>query len=125
MRPVLFSSGAERWEGSVADTEEQSNREVGRGFLFGMLMHGLQVPLGLVATFIALLVTQFKVPDAALAGWGMPLDVGVTQFFYLGPLIYRERKKRRPEFVKGLWIASAVTFLLNASCWAWLATLSR
>jgi hypothetical protein len=103
--------------------EAQSNREVGRGFLFGIMMHGLQVPLGLTAALIALLVTRFKDPEAALAGWGMPLYVGVTQFIYLGPLIYRERKKRPPEFVKGMWIASAVTFLLNASCWAWFSTL--
>jgi len=102
---------------------EQSNREVASGFLFGMVMHGLQLPLGLIAAFIALLVTQFKVPDAALTGWGMPLYIGVTQFFYLGPLIYRKRNQQRPEFVKGLWIASAVTFLLNASCWAWFSTL--
>ena len=103
--------------------EEQSNREVARGFLFALVMHGLQVPLGLIATFIAVLVTQFKVPEAAAAGFGMPLYVGVTQFFYLGPLIYLKRKQQRPEFIKGMWIASAVTFLLNASCWAWFLTL--
>lgn len=103
--------------------EEQSNRQVARGFFFGMVMHGLQVPLGLIATFIALLVTQFKSPNVAAMGFGMPLYIGVTQFFYLGPLIYRERKKQRPEFVKGLWIAGALTFLLNATCWAWFATL--
>src|SRR5262249_60596817 len=105
----------ERQDGTDRWLVFETDWEVWRGFWIGMLMHLLQIPLVVILTLIgAKVVMDLEFPF----GWVSPLFIGVTQFLYLGPLIYRKRKEREYEFVKGIWICSGVTILLNSICWA-------
>ena len=44
--------------------------------------------------------------------------MGISQLLYIIPAIVIYRRRGRPGVVKGLIIAAAVTFLLNATCTA-------
>jgi hypothetical protein len=42
---------------------------------------------------------------------------GLTQFVYQIPAGIHFRKRGEPDTVKGIMVAAAVSFLLNAACW--------
>src|SRR5690242_9722826 len=42
--------------------------------------------------------------------------IGIAQFVYVVPLLLWARATGERATIKGIWIAAAVTFLLNAAC---------
>jgi hypothetical protein len=83
-----------------AGPEGQPSRqaEIWRGVGLALLMHLIQIPLAAVTVFISLIF------------------MGVSQLLYIVPAIVIYRRRGRPGVVKGLIIAAAITFLLNATC---------
>ena len=95
----------------------ESSWGVFSGFLFGCLLHLLQIPLGAV---LALLSIGNR--DAFAMAPILPvLGIGISQFLYLGPAIARERRLGRRDREKGLWLCAALTVLLNGFCYASLS----
>jgi hypothetical protein len=76
--------------------------EVLKGMGLTLLLHLIQVPFFMVSGGIA------------LAG------VGLSQLLYVLPAIFIFRSKGRPGIVKGIIIAAAITFLLNAACFGFI-----
>jgi hypothetical protein len=74
--------------------------EIWRGIGLALLLHLIQIPLAAVTVFISLIF------------------LGLSQLLYIVPAIFIYRNKGRPGVVKGLIIAAAITFLLNATCTA-------
>jgi len=85
-----------------ARPEEQRSgqEEIWRGIGLALLMHLIQLPLAAVTVFLSLVF------------------MGISQLLYIIPAIVIYRRRGRPGVVKGLIIAAAVTFLLNATCTA-------
>lgn len=73
-------------------------REIWLGIGAGLLLHLIQIPLAAVTGFVSLVF------------------IGVSQLLYIIPAIVIYGRRRRPGIVKGLAIAAALTFLLNATC---------
>lgn len=65
---------------------------------------------------IALLLHLIQLPLAALTVFVSLIFMGVTQLLYIIPAIVVYHRKKRRGVVKGLIIAAAITFLLNATC---------
>ena len=88
-------------------TDQRSSREVLKGFGLGLLMQLLQFPLNLVF--------QGGRGD----GFILPVPVfviGLSQLFYIVPLVIYLQKKDRQDMAKGVMIAAALIALLNATC---------
>ena len=62
------------------------------------LLHMIQIPLTFATSFFSLIF------------------IGISQLLYIAPAIAIYGSKGRPGVVKGLIIAAAITFLLNATC---------
>jgi hypothetical protein len=93
------------------------------GLVLSVLLHVLQVPLGLVvgALLFALARTAGGGEGLALyvsivAGASLLL-IGLSQLVYMVPAIVIARRRGRVELAQGLAIGLAVIFLLNAGCW--------
>jgi hypothetical protein len=82
--------------------EEQPSQQgdIWLGVGAALLLHLIQIPLMLVTSFFSLIF------------------IGISQLLYIAPAIAIYRSKGRPGVVKGLIIAAAITFLLNATCTA-------
>jgi hypothetical protein len=80
--------------------ERSQQREIWRGIGLALLLHLIQIPFAFVTSFISLIF------------------IGVSQLVYLIPAILHYRSLGRRGVVKGLIIAAAITFLLNATCTA-------
>jgi Co/Zn/Cd efflux system component len=52
-----------------------------------------------------------------MMGFFSPMVIGVTQLFYVIPAYRKFSRGPNPQWAKGVLIAAAITFLLNASCW--------
>jgi hypothetical protein len=78
--------------------ERSQQREIWRGIGLALLLHLIQIPFAFVTTFFSLIF------------------VGVSQLVYIIPAILHYRSLGRRGVVKGLIIAAAITFLLNATC---------
>jgi len=79
--------------------EQQSQRiEIWRGVGLAFLLHMIQIPLTFATSFFSLIF------------------IGISQLLYIVPAIVIYQRKGRPGVVKGLIIAAAITFLLNATC---------
>ena len=79
-------------------------------------------------------------PGSVLAGFGLaaainlgaaivgivtiviPLAIGIIQAAWIVPMVISFRRSGRRETAKGIIIAAAITFLLNAGCWGLIAT---
>lgn len=72
--------------------------EIWRGVGLALLLHLIQIPLAVATYFFSLIF------------------IGVSQSLYIVPAIVVYHRKGRPHVVKGLIIAAAITFLLNATC---------
>jgi hypothetical protein len=49
----------------------------------------------------------------------MPIGfIGLTQFIYIGPMIYRAGKQGREGFRNGLLVGAGIIFLLQTACMA-------
>jgi hypothetical protein len=55
------------------------------------------------------------------SGITFALVIGVSQIVYLGPAMWILYRRGKPDTVKGVGIAAAVTFLLNAACFGVVA----
>lgn len=82
--------------------ERRSTADVFRGLGLALLLHLIQLPLFFLTSGVTLAF------------------VGVSQLVYIIPAILIARRKGRPDIGKGLIIGAAVTFLLNATCFAFL-----
>ena len=81
--------------------EERSQQlEIWRGIGLALLLHLIQIPFAFVTSFFSLIF------------------IGVSQLVYLIPAILHYRSLGRRGVMKGLIIAAAITFLLNATCTA-------
>ena len=80
--------------------ERSQQWEIWRGVGLALLLHLIQIPFAFVTSFFSLIL------------------VGVSQLVYLIPAILHYRCLGRRGVVKGLIIAAAITFLLNATCTA-------
>ena len=54
----------------------------------------------------------------------IPLAIGLVQAAWIIPMVLSFRKSGRTETAKGIIIAAAITFLLNAGCWGLIATVA-
>ena len=52
----------------------------------------------------------------------IPLAIGLIQAAWIIPMVLSFQKSGRGETAKGVIIAAAITFLLNAGCWGLVAT---
>jgi len=57
----------------------------------------------------------------AFVGIFLLLGIGLIQAAWIIPLIVHFRKMGKPETAKGVIIAAAITFLLNAGCYGLIA----
>jgi hypothetical protein len=73
-------------------------RDIWLGIGAGLLLHLIQIPLAAVTGFVSLVF------------------IGVSQLLYIIPAIVIYGRRGQPGIVKGLAIAAALTFLLNATC---------
>jgi hypothetical protein len=87
--------------------EYQDKGSVGRGLGFTLLLHLLQLPIGLVLAFV-----PSAFPLIAL------FFIGLSQCVYMIPALLYFRKNGETETAKGLLIGASITFLLNATCTA-------
>jgi len=85
---------------SSPEGQHSGQGEIWRGIGLALLMHSIQIPLAAVTVFFSLIF------------------LGISQLLYIVPAIFIYRRKGRPGVVKGLIIAAAITFLLNATCTA-------
>src|SRR5262249_16853659 len=83
---------------SPMEEQRPQQEEILRGIGLALLMHLIQLPLAAITVFTSLIF------------------MGVSQLLYIIPAIVIYRRKGRPGVVKGLIIAAAITFLLNATC---------
>ena len=80
------------------DDQQLQRREIWRGVGLAFLLHLIQIPLTFVTAFVSLIF------------------VGISQLVYIIPAIIFYWRDGRRGVVKGLIIAAAITFLLNATC---------
>ena len=85
--------------------EYQYKGSVGRGVVLTLLLHLLQIPIGLV-----LILVPSVFPYIAF------FFIGLSQCVYMIPAILYFSKTGETETVKGLIIGASITFLLNATC---------
>ena len=79
--------------------EERSRHgEIWRGIGLALMLHLIQIPFAFATSFISLIF------------------VGVSQLVYIIPAIIFYWRDGRRGVVRGLVIAAAITFLLNATC---------
>ena len=74
-------------------------------------------PFGLMIT-VALHGLQFLL--GPLTNWYSLMFLGVSQLLYILPAIAFYKHNKRDDYVKGLIIGASITFLLNASCLAYV-----
>ncbi len=105
-------------------------REVMGGVLLTLGLHSLSIVVALIGGGILLWVASavfylFQVPaplanqvgsqtGIALAYW--IFGIGLSQLFYVVPLIFWFARQRRFGVVKGIIIAALLTMLLNGAC---------
>src|SRR5262249_10816248 len=96
---------------------------VGKGVLVACGLHLLQV---LIVPLIASIVpeVEHRLRGSPRGGEDLGLDglvfslaaFSITQFLYLGPAIWRYRRRGLNQVVKGILIVAGITFLLNSGC---------
>src|SRR4051794_13976959 len=87
--------------------EYQDKGSVSRGLGFTMLLHLLQIPIGLVLAIVPSIFSLLAV-----------FFIGLSQCVYMIPAYIYFRKNGETETAKGLLIGASITFLLNATCTA-------
>jgi hypothetical protein len=60
---------------------------------------------------------------AMVVGIFILLGIGLVQAAWIIPMVVTFRKSGKRETAKGVIIAAAITFLLNAGCWGLVATI--
>ena len=86
---------------------------------------GMGIVSGCAANVLLLIVLLAALRSATVMPWNavssvlaaMASAIGLTQFAIMGPLIRFHRRSGDTEMVKGLKIATGITFMLNAGCW--------
>lgn len=99
---------------------ESRPAESGASILLGIglafLLHLLQLPLGVLAGFLSCLGEASNLCELGVL---LPLLlIGVSQLVYQVPAVVLARRRRRFGLAKGVIIGAAITFALNAPCWA-------
>jgi drug/metabolite transporter (DMT)-like permease len=93
------------------------------GSLFGGIALGFLANIGgCIAS--ALLGTVFMdgAEPLSVPFFAVPFGIGLAQLLWIIPLYRRHRKRGTTETAKGLLVAGAITFLLNAACWGVLVS---
>jgi hypothetical protein len=75
------------------------------GFGLSLLLHLLQIPIGIVLALFESELFMFSI-----------LFIGVSQLIYMIPAFVIAASKGKPHLVKGLIIGASIVFLLNAAC---------
>lgn len=65
---------------------------------------------------LTLLLHLIQIPIAALSGGVAVIGIGLSQLLYVVPAVIIAHRKGRKGLMKGIIIAAAITFLLNAAC---------
>jgi hypothetical protein len=92
------------------------------GIAIGMGLHVLQLPLAIIAALVSCQIDSSG-GYCGLAAIVPIMFIGVSQLLYNGPALLAALIWKR-DLVKGLLIAAAFTFLLNAGCYATIFGLS-
>lgn len=79
--------------------ESPPRTTVWQGIRLTLLLHLIQIPMGLLTISIS------------------PAVIGISQLVYMLPAIRLARERNQTEKAQGLIIGASVTFLLNAACW--------
>jgi hypothetical protein len=93
------------------------------GSLFGGIALGFLANIG-GCIAAALLGTVFMngAETLSLPFFAIPFGIGLAQSLWIIPLYRSKRRSGATETAKGLIVAAAITFLLNAACWGALLT---
>ncbi len=91
-----------------------------KGLIVGSLLHFMQIFVVVLAFLVGTIFKPF-------VGWEYaammtPFAIGLTQAFYMIPMLFYYKSQARPDVVKGLMVVAGITFLLNSSCFGvmWL-----
>jgi hypothetical protein len=79
---------------------------------------GLGLPLAAIVVGLVLAAVTGGLTAIALFG------IGIVQAAWIVPFWRHYRAKGETETAKGLLIAAAIVFLLNAGCWGFVASLN-
>jgi hypothetical protein len=88
------------------------------GIILGFALHLLQILTWVAAGIVGEGGWRSTVTGALFMS---PFFIGVTQFVYIAPAIIASRRNGQYALAQGLIIASAITILVNSSCWGWFA----
>ncbi len=96
-----------------------------KGIGIGVLLHSFQLVIMMVIFGIAANMPGKSGEAMGYYAIAAPFVMGATQLIYMLPAILIYRHRGRPDVAKGIAIVTAVTFLLNASCFGLLWLSSR
>lgn len=77
----------------------------------------------LFGLLLALALHGFQFILVPLTNWYSLMFLGVSQLLYILPAIALCKRNKRDDYVKGLIVGASITFLLNASCLAYLKSI--
>ena len=77
----------------------------------------------LFGLLLALALHGFQFILVPLTNWYSLIFLGVSQLLYILPAIALCKRNKRDDYVKGLIIGASITFLLNASCLAYVKSI--
>jgi hypothetical protein len=100
--------------GSPAPQPRSSGKEIAKGIASCFALNLLH----LGAAFLFIATARHEESFFFALGFFLILGFAVAQSIYVVPIVLWLRKKKRTDFAKGMIIASSLSFLLGAICWA-------
>lgn len=92
--------------------------EPDRGSLFGGIALGFLANIGsCIASALLGTVFMSGAEPLSVPFFAVPFGIGLAQLLWIIPLYRSRRRRGATETAKGLIVAGAITFLLNAACW--------
>ncbi len=85
------------------------------GVLIGFALHLCQLAI-MAVVGIFYVMTPPPMQDTVMFGFFSPMAIGLTQLIYIIPAYRKFSRGPKPIWAKGILLAAAITFLLNASC---------
>ncbi len=89
---------------------------MGKGILIGILLHGFQILIFVLALVIVPMLPSKQQASLAYLPVIVPFWAGITQLMYMIPAILIFRRRGQTDVAKGITIVAAIGFLLNSSC---------
>jgi hypothetical protein len=90
----------------------------GPGSIFGGTLFGFALNIGGIIASIAIATAMMGILEVlSVPFFAVAAGIGLGQFLWIVPLYLRSKRTGATETAKGLVIAAAITFLLNAGCW--------